>query len=240
MDISCKNYKTSTDGSYTTIESGEISEAEYLTSIDGSISDISCENNITSADGSDIIFDSKESFDTSTEQCIPDSLKEFDFSEGENLTSIDGSDITFDLTKTFVISTEQCIPDSLKEFDFKFEIPKFNDNSMLTFGLESDVSHVQFCCGTGEIRDEKGILQKVEPIDEQSIICCRLSRFSYFDKKYQILSVQLNDLFRGSWIIKGANLKPVISYKSAGKVIGRSQIKSYLGNCRNDFDTGKF
>ena len=111
---------------------------------------------------------------------------------------------------------------------------------MLTVGLKSDVSYVQFCCGTGEISDDKGILREVDPINEHSIICCRLSRFSFFDKNYQILSFQLNDLFMGSWIIKGANLKPVISYKSLGEAIGRSRIKSYLGNCRNEIDTGNY
>ena len=166
------------------------------------------------------------------------SILSWAISEAETLTPADGSDITFDTTKPFEISTEQCIPDSLKEFDFKFEIPKFNDSSMLTVGLKGDISYVQFCCGTGEISDDKGLLHKVDPIDEQSIICCRLSRFKVFDKNHQILSFQLNDLYIGSWIIKGTNLKPVISYKSLGEAIGRSRIKSYLGNCRNNIDTG--
>ena len=168
------------------------------------------------------------------------SILSWDISEGANVASIDGSDITFDSTKTFEISTEQCIPHSFKEFSFEFEIPKFKNRSMMTVGLKSDVSYVQFCCGTGELNDDKGVLHEVDPIDEQSIICCRLSRFKIFDKNYQILSFQLNDLYMGSWFIKGANLKPVISYKSAGEVAGRSEIKSFLGNCRNDFDTGKF
>ena len=168
------------------------------------------------------------------------SILSWDISEGENLPSIDGSDVTFDTTKPFEISTEQCIPDLLKEFSFEFVLPKFNDSSMLTVGLKSDISYVQFCCGTGEISDDKGILREVDPINEHSVICCHLSRFDLFDKNYQFLSFQLNDLYIGSWIIKGTNLKPVISYKSSREAIGRSEIKSYLGNCRNEFDTGKF
>ena len=168
------------------------------------------------------------------------SILSWDISERTNVASIDGSDISFDSTKTFEISTEQCIPDSFKEFSFEFVLPKLNDSSTLTVGLKSDISYVQFWCGTGEIRDDKGILHKVDPIDKQSIICCRLSRFKIFDKNYQILSFQLGDLYIGSWFIKGTNVQPVISYKSAGLINGRSEIKSFLGNCRNDFDAGKF
>ena len=49
--------------------------------------DINEGEDLTSIDGSDIIFDSTKPFEIMTEQCIPESLKEFSFefeeTEGE-------------------------------------------------------------------------------------------------------------------------------------------------------------
>ena len=88
--------------------------------------------------------------------------------EEHGISSTDGSLVTFDSAEKHELSTGQSIPDSLDNYSFDAEIRKISDNITCTIGITSETSFLQYCSETGEIKDDKGVLGKMEPIEQNT------------------------------------------------------------------------
>ena len=109
----------------------------------------------------------------------------------------------------------------------------FSDNITFTIGIASDTSFLQYCSETGEIKDDKGVLGKMEPIEQNIVVNCQFRRVEFCGRKIQLLSFIRNNELIGAWVIKGTNLRPQISFNPKGEDIGCLEIKTNLGSCKD-------